>query len=159
MKAEGALVETIPNGFEVYENPNGRVFIRKKQPRLITQKEASIVEAGLEKYSESKYHKLDIKKRTIIVYTADQDIDELQEIMASLSPGGLGEEMLNQFINYSPILQFELVDQKERKFITKRYCFLGSIDSWIEIGQVDVLTKLVKQYVRHIGKDSYYELE
>jgi len=159
MKTQGHLLEAIPNGFEVYENPNGRVFLRKKQPRLITQKEESIVEVGLQKYSNIRDHKLVVKKKTIIVYTADQDRDELREIMKSLNPVMFDEKMLNQLVNYSPILQFELVDPKERKFITRRYCFIGSIDDWIEIGQEDILTKLVHKYIGHLGKDSYYELE
>ena len=35
--------------------------------------------------------------------------------------------------------------------------FLGSIDDWIDIGH-GKLTTLVKTYLKHLGKDSYFEL-
>lgn len=38
-----------------------------------------------------------------------------------------------------------------------RYCFKGAIDDWIDIGY-GTLTKLVKQYVTHLGKESYFAL-
>ena len=33
---EGDLVETIPEGYEVYENPDAQVFLRKIVPQLVT---------------------------------------------------------------------------------------------------------------------------
>jgi len=41
---------------------------------------------------------------------------------------------------------------------TQRYCFLGSVDDWIEIGKPGKLSTLVKRYVKHLGQDSYVEL-
>jgi len=39
MKAEGDLEDAIPEGFEIYENPNAQVFLRKIPPKLITDQE------------------------------------------------------------------------------------------------------------------------
>ncbi len=47
MKSEGDLVEGIPEGFEVYENPNAQVFLRKVQPKTITDEEVEVVKRGL----------------------------------------------------------------------------------------------------------------
>jgi hypothetical protein len=47
MKSEGDLVEGIPEGFEVYENPNARVFLRKVQPKIITDEGVEVVKRGL----------------------------------------------------------------------------------------------------------------
>jgi hypothetical protein len=46
----------------------------------------------------------------------------------------------------------------KREFIAQRYCYLGSIDDWIDIGSPDTLQNLVKTYVKHLGQDSYFEL-
>ena len=46
-KAEGDLVETIPKGYEVYENPDAQVFLRKIVPQLATPFEVAVVTAGL----------------------------------------------------------------------------------------------------------------
>ena len=32
LRDEGELVETIPPGYEIYENPNAQVFLRRKWP-------------------------------------------------------------------------------------------------------------------------------
>jgi hypothetical protein len=55
------------------------------------------------------------------------------------------------------MLQFLLEDEKRRTFTAQRYCFIGSIDDWIDIGH-GALTKLVKRYVKHLGQESYFEL-
>ena len=47
MKAEGDLAEAIPEGYEIYENPNAQVFLRKIQPKLIWDSERAIVEKHL----------------------------------------------------------------------------------------------------------------
>ena len=42
--------------------------------------------------------------------------------------------------------------------MTQRYCFIGSIDDWIDIGKPGKLLTLVKKYVKHIDKESFFEL-
>lgn len=56
------------------------------------------------------------------------------------------------------MLQFVLTDKVKRVFEARRYCFLGSIDDWIAIGEVGALSKLVKTYVPHLGEESYFDL-
>ena len=43
---EGELVESIPEGYEVYENPDAQVFLRKIVPQLVTPAEVAVVEEG-----------------------------------------------------------------------------------------------------------------
>ena len=37
--AEGNLVENIPEKYEIYENPNGQVFLRPKAEKIISEEE------------------------------------------------------------------------------------------------------------------------
>ena len=160
LKSEGTLVDHIPDGFEIYENPDARVFLRKIPPQIIAPDEIRVVEEGMERFSRLKHYQIDVKKNVIIVYTIDQNIDVLSELLAQAPKAkekGI-EKMLAQFTTYSPMLQFVLIDKEKRTFLTQRYCFFGSIDDWIEIGKPDRLKNLVKKYVRHLGQDSYYEL-
>ena len=46
MKSEGTLVDKVPDGFEIYENPNAQVFLRRIQPKIITDEEVALVEHG-----------------------------------------------------------------------------------------------------------------
>lgn len=160
MKSEGNLVETIPDGFEIYENPNAQVFLQKIQPKIITEGEAAIVELGIQKFSDLKYCKIDIKKNIITIYTPDQNPDKLLDIY-SLSPSRNDidiEAAVNSMLTYSPMLRFILIDKEKRIFTIERFCFLSSIDDWMEIGRSGDLSKLVKEYVPHLGKESFYEL-
>jgi hypothetical protein len=160
MKDEGNLAEAIPDGFEIYENANAQVFLRRIRPKIITDDEIAVVKQGMERYCKLKHYQIDVKKNVIIIFTANQDVDLLSELV-SRAPAAKemdAEKLLARIISYSPELQFELVDQKKRLFMTQRYCFLGSIDDWITIGVPDTLPKLVKKYVKHLGQESFYGL-
>lgn len=59
---------------------------------------------------------------------------------------------------YTPVMRFVLKDTKKRLFIAERFCFKGSVDDWIFIGGEDTIKKLVKEFVGHIGQESFFEL-
>jgi len=80
MKKEGVLVEAIPDGYKIYENPNARVFLRKISPRVFTDKEIFIVENGVKNLSKLRDFKIDIKNNQIIIFLPDQDIDSLKNV-------------------------------------------------------------------------------
>ena len=65
--------------------------------------------------------------------------------------------LVAQAVHYFPMIQFLLEDEQRRIFTAQRYCFRGAIDDWIDIGY-GPLTQLVKQYVPHLGQESYFEL-
>jgi hypothetical protein len=162
MKSEGTLADDIPEGFEIYENPNAQVFLRRIPPKIITDEEIAIVEAGMRQYTDVEDFKIDVKGNAIFVYTAVQDMDALMAIFQD-SPTFQDEKVrimkaLHQGIQYTSDMQFVLVDETKRTFATQRYCYLGSIDDWIPIGRSDKLPSLVKQYVKHLGKESFVTL-
>src|SRR5690606_28020471 len=68
LRDEGDLVDTVPPGYEIYENPNGQVFLRRIRPQLITYEEVATVEAGMRQYSRLENFIVDVKKNTILVY-------------------------------------------------------------------------------------------
>jgi hypothetical protein len=133
-RAEGDLVESIPEGYEVYENPDAQVFLRKEIPRLITVEETAIVRDGLRKYAKDRRCMAGVRERHIIVYYSER--------------GDL----------YQKVLRFTLIDEDHRNFAAERWCFLGSIDDWIPLSGCDDLSKLVQRYGPHIGKESFYDL-
>ncbi|MGD0900880.1 MAG: hypothetical protein ABR915_23860, partial [Thermoguttaceae bacterium] len=49
--SEGDVLDTIPDGYEVYENPNAQVFLRKAMPQIITDEEVAVVQVGLQKFA------------------------------------------------------------------------------------------------------------
>ena len=162
MRGEGTLAQVIPAGYEIYENPNAQVFLRRIPPKIITDEECQIVDEGMRKYATVKDYKIDVKGNALLIYTAEQDIEALAEILSRTHPNPLENvelmTTLRHVIHFSPMLVFQLVDGTRRIFQTQRYCFLGSVDDWIEIGKPGKLATLVKKYVKHLGQDSYVEL-
>ena len=160
LRDKGELVEDVPSDYEIYETPNAQVFLRRKRPSIITDEEIAIVEAGMRQYCRVKDFIIDVKKNTIIIFTPDQDVDFLVDSLSFL-PGARSDkaQAIRQIaLSYSPMLQFVLMDKAKREFEVRRYCFLGSIDDWIDIGKTGSLSELVETYVQHLGEESYFEL-
>jgi hypothetical protein len=161
MQSAGTLAEIIPAGFEIYETPNAQVFLRHIPPKIITDEERQVVEDGMRKYASVQDYKIDVRGNTIVVYIADQDIETLAGLFQDIYPDPTTNpqllNLLRNEIHYSPMLQFLLENEQRRLFTTQRYCFVGSIDDWIDIGHGPLLT-LVKRYVKHLGKESYFDL-
>ena len=89
---EGDLVDAIPAGHEVYENPEAQVFLRKHVPQLVTPAEVAVVTKGLERYAPGQYCIVDVQGDHIVVYHSRR--------------GGL----------YQKMLRFTLDDKKDRTF-------------------------------------------
>ncbi|MGC1217632.1 MAG: hypothetical protein WA883_09170 [Phormidesmis sp.] len=159
--SERAIVEEIPNGYEIYENPNSQVFLRKILVKIITDSEISCVEKGLKQFSSLKDFLIDVKKQTISVFTPNQNLEALEALMSSSKHLRSPEEtqaVLAKSITYSADLRFVLLNKVTRVFQTERFCYLGKIDDWIEIGAAGKLETLVKAYAPHVGQESLYEL-
>src|SRR6516164_8098656 len=69
---EGDLVDAIPAGHEVYENPEAQVFLRKIVPQLVTPAEIAAVEDGLRRYARGQNCLVDVKGKHIVVYHAER---------------------------------------------------------------------------------------
>jgi hypothetical protein len=73
-KRDGMLADTIPEGFEIYEAPDSRVFLRRIPPKIIWDEEKQVVEDGMRKYSGVQDYKIDVRDNTIEVYTCAPQI-------------------------------------------------------------------------------------
>ena len=161
-KSEGNLVEVIPDGYEIYEHPNAQVFLRQAHPKMNTDAERQVVEDGMRNYSDVSHYKIDVKGNEVLIYTIVQDMGALNSILQTF-PGAMEkrekvEGVLNRIADYSPVMKFELIDESKRLFATQRYCYRDSIDDWSDIGKLGKLPTLVKKYVKHIDKESFFEL-
>lgn len=164
MRAEGDLAEEMPEGYEIYEHPNGQVYLRRVRPRRTTEEEVKVVEEELRRCERLRYYKVDVRGKAVVVYEPDQEVEGLKEVLSWLGRGkgeeveGLVERLVEQMLTYTAVLRFVLVDEEEREFVAERYCFLGRVDDWIGIGGPGDLRELAKRYVRHLGRESFYEL-
>ena len=160
MQSDGTLAESIPVGFEIYENPNAQVFLRRIPPKIITNEERQIVEDGMRTYASVQDYKLDVRGNVIEIHTAHQDSETFREMFTGFRPDLDQTQiaaLVAQAVHYFPMMQFILEDETRRAFTAQCYCFVGSIDDWIDIGHGSLPT-LVKRYVKHLGQESYFEL-
>jgi hypothetical protein len=161
LKPEGDLADAIPAGYEVYEHPAGQVHLRKVQPQIITNDEKAVVEREVNRHPHLKGARVDVKGKIITVYVPNQAGGHLVEEMLADIPGARRADLariLERDMALSPDLRFVLVDDKQRIFAAQRYCYLGSINDWIEIGERGCLLDLVKRYVKHLLTESWFEL-
>ena len=50
------------------------------------------------------------------------------------------------------------VDAERRTFRAERWCYLGSIDDWIDIGPLGPLDRLARQLMPKLGTEQFFEL-
>lgn len=180
---DGALT-ALPDGYEVFENVNGRAFLRRVRPRQITEAEEAEMRSAMECHGLDAY-RLEIDETDITVCEPDVDTDKLADEFDTLDamsePIGsrlramlverLGvaaverrlrerREQLRQKIekrmNYSPVLRLRLVDPQRRLFEVSRMTWRGQ-GGWRVLDTLS-LPRAAKKYLEHVGRDSFFEL-
>ena len=123
---EGDLVDAIPKGYEVYENPDAQVFLRKIVPQRVTPFEVAVVRKGWSGM-----------RRGRIAWSMSRASTSL-----STTPSGSNSTWRNSASasvscrhrpSYMKVMRFTLADEDDRTFRVQRWCFRGSIDRWIDL--------------------------
>ena len=122
--------------------------------------ELALVEKALEKQAEDWRYKVELKKDTLVIYESCQDLGGLDRLASLWGNLSAEKEFLKRHTHYQPVMRFILDDRKKRLFRAERWCFRGSIDGWLDIMSrpSDTLPALVKQFIKHLGKESFFEL-
>jgi len=159
-KKDGKLLERIPEGYEIYENPNGLVFLRRAQPRIFSDEEIAIVENGMRDYTDLEFYKIDTKANAIIIYLPLQDVDGIKEVISqfSLNTPAQINHTIQRIIRFAPEMQLILTDKEKRLFSLQRYCYRGPTGHWMTLESSSDLQSLAKKYFKHLGKDSFFDL-
>ena len=132
IETSGELVKEIPAGYEIYENPNAQVFLRKIQPKGILDEEVAILEEALRAHAKPTKYKIDVRGKVITIFWTDQSDPEMGDLSSFFGMARM-EEFYERNAYFPPIFRFTLVDTQERLFIAERFCFRGSIDDWMHL--------------------------
>lgn len=158
-KAKGDLADSLPAGYEVYENVRGQVFLRRPPPKIITDQEIALVRQALTNHAEEWRYKIETKKDAIIIHEAHDSFPDLDRIAPPWKSRTDLKVYVIQHADYMAVMRFVLVDKEKRLFLAERFCFRGCVDDWIDVGGgLGQLPVLLKEFVRHLGEDSFYEL-
>jgi len=98
-----------------------------------------------------------VKKNIITVYETESQ-DRRPDALAPWIDPAREKQFRIRHAYYMAVLRFILTDPAQRRFEAERYCFRGSVDDWISLGPPAPLPALLKKHVKHLGKDSFYEL-
>lgn len=161
---KGVPCESIPDGYEISESPNGIVSLVKERPKLIQQDEVELVERALATHPQSSNYRLFVRHDRIDVY--ERVGPSAEELSGMLRSAGFGVPLNNPRLQahfearsqFSPVLRFVLLDEKKRTYGVERMCYLGSIDDWIGVGKVGSLGPLAEVMIPRLGNDSFFEL-
>ena len=156
----GSLAAQLPNGFEIYESVHGQVFLRRTQPRLLSDEETTCIERGVATRRGNNHYKVEVRGDTLTVFESADHVGALSGLFGRFPPRDRQkqEELRERFASYQAVMRFILVDREQRLFAPERYCFRGSVDDWISIGPPELLEKLAARYLKHLGQDSMFEL-
>lgn len=156
----GSLTAHLPAGFEIYESVHGQVFLRRSQPRLLRDEERACIARGVATRRGNNLNKVEVRGDTLTIFESADNFSALAESFGSFPPRDHSkqEELRERFASYQAVLRFILVDQERRLFAPERYCFRGSVDDWISIGPPEPIERLAAKYLKHLGRDSMFEL-
>src|SRR5690349_14981403 len=145
---DGPIAEVVPEGFEIYETPNGRVYLRKTRTPLIRPDELALVIAALSKHQTSQHVYLaDVNGKEIVIHEGETRIEALRAINIRFSEPGL-EDYAARNAQFRAVMRFILKDKATREFAPQRFCFRGSVEDWISIGEPAALHKLISKYFK-----------
>jgi len=167
LSAEGELVDAVPEGYEIYENPGAQVFLRRIVPKLITPEEQSLVESGLRRLAGMNHAIVEIAGDVLTIFVEQHETDsgrkeweETVRLLASpfLLSRGRRYEVRPERFRYEPMMRFILADTKKRLFEPERWCYRGAIDGWISIFRPAKLDRLIAELLPRLGTQEYFEL-
>ncbi|HLX63409.1 MAG TPA: hypothetical protein VKX17_19215 [Planctomycetota bacterium] len=163
-KPKGESAASIPEGYEAYELPDtGAVVLRKKQPTRIIEFERLALENAIRTQAGLTHFVVEVVKDALIVHLSDMSPDDIRgflDDMVPLSSRRVADatDRLGRNARYSKMMRFRLVSEQPRQFEVDRWCFLGGIDDWFPIGDTAPMAAQIKKFVKHLGKESFFEL-
>lgn len=166
-KLSGEPVGAMPEGYEARELPdNSQVVIRKVLVSEIKPSEKKELEKMIAAADKRLRFIVDVEKEALVVYVSDvtdkdvawctEPIDGIAPMNAQAKKGWM--DYLYRMETYTKMMRFTLDDKKSRLFSVDRWCFLGSIDKWYYLESGEMLKTLAAKYVKHLGKESFFEL-
>jgi hypothetical protein len=160
----GESVADLPPGFTISESVNGVVSLVRDRPSPIQPAEVAAAEAAIHQHPQAHRYRVAAKRDRIEFSerVGPDYADVLHEIgVIGLARSDLAEglrDLEERHARFAPVLRLTLVDRERRVFRAERWCYLGSIDDWITLGQTGTAAELARALVPALGTDDFYEL-
>ena len=174
------VLERLPADFEVRENTNGQVSVRRRRIAQITPAEAQLALNTISRLRPNGY-RVHIGDRCITILASAQDhksfsssvdaefadgfaaaLEEMfarrygPQLAAMFRAKRLAHAGLAKNPRFYPLLRFQLADKMRRIFWVARIYFSGDQD-WLQLEKLSLPAALMK-YAPHLGRDSFFDL-
>ena len=156
-------IERIPDGYEITESVNGVVSLRRVTPQLISDLEVQAVKLAVQSHSHLRRYRVDVKKDAITIYEPVGGM--IDEVMKKIWGGTIPDSTLERirlenerYAQYTPVMRFLLMDAEKREFTVERMCYRGGMEGWLSLHRWGNIRSLGKQYIHHLGKESFFDL-
>jgi hypothetical protein len=161
---KGEPVDEIPEGFTISESVNGIVSLVKDRPSQILPDEIAWVEASIKRHPRAGNYRVNARHDRIEIYErVGPDADDLLAGLSGIS--GLFamqadqlRELRDQHAQFTAVLRFILADAERRTFRVERWCYLGSVDDWINVGHTGPVAELAREWIPKLGTDRLFEV-
>lgn len=155
------LIETLPEGFEIYEDPHdGRVIFRKIVPCAVTQAELDLVQKDVETLSDLKDILIQGEGETIVIWHSQfNSISGQDENLTAEEAVEFYGEGINAWKKYYADFMFVLIDADKRIFKAARrvYMSLGG-NGYISLKEgIGSLQYLTEKFCPYMGRESYFD--
>ena len=162
-KPQGEIIEEIPEGYEVSENVNGQVSLRKIRPLEITPDEIALVQKAIMHHPDRKKYRVDIKDKIIRIHeSTGPDFDNVMDILKDVPiPQSRIDSLLEReedFMRYAHFLSLKLVDKKKRLFRASKIHYRHWDEMWFDISGEYSLDILVERIIPILGTDDFYRI-
>jgi hypothetical protein len=161
---KGEPLDEVPQGWHISESVDGVVSLARDRPQQIRPEEVASVEAEIRRHPKSHNYRVAVKENRIEVYErigpGAEDLLTGFTLLRSEAYAQRDElqAILDRHAQFTPVLRFILTDDQKRTFRTQRWCYLGSIDDWIEVGPTGQLSLLARQWTLRLGTDAFFEV-
>lgn len=150
-------LSTIPDTHEIVETPNGQVSCRAKMASDLSAEEIALARERCPKLVRKGVETVvEVKKKELLIHSREfSELEGFVRNFAGIRHGAF--DALAARVPFEAVLKFELVDGKKRTFAVHRRCWIGGESDWLFLGE-GTLPALLKKYVVHIEKESFYNL-
>lgn len=153
----GTPVTQMPAGYESAENVNGQVSLRKVRTSPISEAEVESVRLALRRHPHLSSYRVEAKNDAVVIHEAEGGV-ELQDMFRKMGLPFSPRAGFEMWHRYTPVFRFVLADPQERIFEAERMCYRGSLEGWLSLHAFGSLDVLARRYLKHLGKESFFEL-
>jgi len=162
------VLDQLPAGYKITESINGIVSCTSDRPGKILADELVVVEQILSHHPSAAQYRLNVRPDRIEVHEAT--IQDIADVFGSLTGRGDGfpdfspavvqrfRERQIRKAQYSPVMQFILVDDVQRLFGAQRWCYRSSVDGWLRVDHADKLAALAARLIPRLGTETFFDL-